>query len=165
MSWISKLLGGGVKEVLGGVDSIIGRFKASPEEKQAFKLELEQLLQKRDSEVEQTIRAELGAKERILVAELTQSDNYTKRARPTVVYSGLGFIFLNYCLVPIVQTFSSVEVNPFELPTEFWVAWGGIVSTWVVGRSAEKRGVRNRAVSTVTGTPISTTSLLDDAKG
>ena len=62
MSFISKILGGGAKELLGGVDKLIGRFKASPEEKQAFKLEFEKLLQQRDSEIEETIRAELGAK-------------------------------------------------------------------------------------------------------
>ena len=104
MSFISKILGGGAKELFGGVDKLIGRFKASPEEKQAFKLEFEKLVQQRDSEIEDTIRAELGAKERVLVAELQQGDNYTKRARPTVVYAGLGFIFINYCLVPIIKS-------------------------------------------------------------
>ncbi len=162
MSFITKILGAGAKEVLKGVDGIIARFKASPQEKQTFKLELEKLLQQRDSEVEATIRAELGAKERVLVAELQQGDNYTKRARPTVVNAGLGFIFLNYCIVPIVQSFGRITIQPFELLTEFWIARGGIVSTWVVGRSAEKRGVRNRAVSMITGTPLTTSSILDE---
>lgn len=166
MSWISKLLGTGAKDVLNGVDDIIGRFKASPTEKQQFKLELERLLQMRDSEIEQTIRSELSAKEKVLVAELTQSDNYTKRARPTVVYAGLVFIFLNYILVPTIQSFiPDVAVKPFDLPTEFWVAWGGIVSTWVIGRSAEKRGVRNKAVGLITGTEMPTSSLFDEPKG
>ncbi len=125
MSFISKIFGGGLKEVLGGVDSLIGRFKISPAEEEQFKLELERLLQQRDSEIEQTIRAELSAKERILVAELQQGDAYTKRARPTVVYVGLGFILLNYCIVPAIQAVAGKVVDPFPLPTEFWVAWGG----------------------------------------
>ena len=33
-------------------------------------------------------------------------------------------------------------VNMFReipaLPDQFWLAWGGVVSVWVVGRSAEK---------------------------
>jgi hypothetical protein len=148
MSFISKILGGGAKQVLDGVDALIGRFKASPEEKQAFKLELEQ---QRDAEIEETIRAELQAKERVLVAELQQGDSYTKRARPTVVYVGLVFIFFNYVLVPTVQSFSSVSIRPFDLPTEFWAAWGGIVATWSIGRSAEKRGAKSKTISLITG--------------
>ena len=165
MSFISKILGGGAKEVLGGVDKLIGRFKASPQEKQAFKLELEKLLQQKDAEIEETIRAELGAKERVLVAELQQGDSYTKRARPTVVYAGLVFIFVNYVLVPTVQNFAGANIEPFDLPTEFWAAWGGIVATWSIGRSAEKRGARSKAVSMITGTPIVSSSLLDEPKG
>ncbi len=154
MSIISKILGGGIKEVLGGVDKLIGRFKASPEEKQAFKLELEKLLQQKDAEIEETIRAELGAKERVLVAELQQGDSYTKRARPTVVYAGLVFIFFNYVVVPTVQSFTGALIKPFDLPTEFWAAWGGIVATWSIGRSAEKRGAKSKTVSLITGTKL-----------
>jgi hypothetical protein len=161
MSFITKILGAGTREVLKGVDTIIGRFKMSPEQAQTLKMEMEKILQQRDAEIEETIRAELSAKERILVAELQQGDNYTKRARPTVVYAGLAFIFLNYCIVPVVQSFGSTTVEPFALPTEFWVAWGGIVSTWVVGRSAEKRGARNKVVSMITGAS-SGSRLLDD---
>jgi hypothetical protein len=156
MNWLSKIFGVGFGQVLGGVDKLIGRFKASPEEKQAFMVEFEKLLQQRDSEVEETIRTELGAKERVLIAELQQGDTYTKRARPSVVYVGLFFIFINYCLVPIVQSFSGIPISAFELPTEFWVAWGGIVSTWVIGRSAEKRGSRGGTVSTITGSTLPT---------
>ena len=81
--------------------------------------EMESLLQKPDSEIEQTIRAELGAKARALVAELAQGDNYTKRARPTVVYAGLIFIFYNYCVVPTIQSLTDAAVVAFALPTEF----------------------------------------------
>ena len=164
MTWINKLLGSGAKEVLNGVDSLLGRFKASPQEKQEFRLEMERLLQERDREIEETLRAELGAKERVLVAELQQGDNYTKRARPTVVYAGLVFIFFNYCIVPAVQTLASVNAKSFDLPTEFWVAWGGIVATWSIGRTAERRGAQNRAVSAITGNPP-TSKLLDEPKG
>jgi len=128
MNWLSKIFGSGAKEVLSGVDGIIGRFKMSPKEKKDFKLQMEELLQKRDAEIEHTIQQELSAKENVLVAELQQGDNYTKRARPTVVYAGLIFIFLNYILVPVIQSISGANVEAFQLPTEFWAVWGGIVS-------------------------------------
>ena len=113
--------------------------------------ELEVIVQKRDSEIEQTIRAELDAKTKIIEAELNQGDNFTKRARPTTVYFGLVVIFYNYCVIPTIQMIKGISLSPFELPTEFWVAWGGIVATWSVGRSAEKRGTRNKVTSLITG--------------
>jgi len=164
MSWITNLLGGSVGTLVGQVGGIVDQFHLSGEEKQRFKLELEALLQKRDSEIEETIRTELQAKERVLIAELTQGDNYTKRARPTVVYAGLGFILLNYCIIPAIQSLTGAVVEPFKLPTEFWAGWSGIVMTWSIGRSMEKRGARNRLTSVITGS--GTSRLLDEeAKG
>ena len=154
MSWISDILGGSVGTIVKQVGAVIDKFTLSGEEKEKFKIEMEDLLQRRDSEVEKTIRAELQAKERILVAELQQGDRYTKRARPTVVYAGLGFIFLNYCIIPAAQSIAGVMIEPFALPTEFWVGWSGIVATWSIGRSAEKRGVRTKLTSAITGSEL-----------
>ena len=168
MSFISNILGGSVGKVVEQVGGVIDRFTLTGEEKQKFKLDLEALLQKRDSEVEETIRTQLQAKERILVAELQQGDSYTKRARPTVVYAGLGFIFFNYCLVPVISKISGGGIQPLALPPEFWYGWSGIVATWSVGRSMEKRGASNRFSRMVTGSTASRSSLLFDdepAKG
>jgi len=61
---------------------------------------------------------------------------------PTVVYAGLGFIAIAHIITPI-SFYVMQEIPPFEivLPTEFWVAWGGLVTTWSVGRTFEKRGL------------------------
>jgi len=165
MSWIGRIFGSSIGTVVEQVGNVVDKFHLSGEEKKKFKLEMESLLQKRDSEIEETIRSELQVKERILVAELTQGDRYTKRARPTVVYVGLGFIFFNYCLVPVIAKLFGSDITPLNLPTEFWYGWSGIVATWSVGRSFEKRGARDRFTRAVTGSsPI---SLLDKdiAKG
>ena len=152
-NWFSKLFSGSVGSVVESVGSLADKFIQTDDEKAAFRIQVEQLLQQRDSEIEQTIRAELQAKERMMVAELHQDDTYTKRARPTVVYAGLGFIFLNYVLFPLAALLTDVESKPLaDLPAEFWMAWGGICSSWVIGRSMEKRGVRNPVLSTITGT-------------
>lgn len=165
MSFLSKIFSTGVGSVVQQVGNVVDKFHLSGEEKQRFLLEMEALLQKRDSEIEATLRAELQAKERILVAELTQGDNYTKRARPTVVYAGLGFIFFNYCFVPVVAKIFSVDFPPIDLPTGFWAGWSGIVATWTVGRSFEKRGANDALTRTITGS--GKISLLDepDVKG
>ena len=170
MSWIASVLGSGVSDVLTSVDGLIGRFKASPNEKQAFRVELEQILTQRAAAQEARLTQTLESRERVLVAELQQSDNFTKRARPSVVYMGLVFIFLNYCIVPIVRSLgenppSSSTDLAFPLPGEFWAAWGGIVATWAIGRSAEKMGRQGRVVSAITGNAPPRASLLDDAKG
>jgi hypothetical protein len=151
MSFISKILGSATGGLIKEAGNVLDKFITTKEEKMAAQLKLEELLQKRDSEIEQTIQAELKAKENIIVAELQQGDNYTKRARPTVVYFGLFVIFFNYCFIPFVQTVAAAQVAAFALPTEFWVAWGGIVATWTVGRSAEKRGSRNKVTDFITG--------------
>jgi hypothetical protein len=157
MSWLSKIFSGSVGDVVDKVGSVVDRFVTTGEDKQRFKLELESLLQKRDREVQETIRTELQSRERVLVAELTQGDSYTKRARPTVVYAGLAFILFNYCIVPFIGAVASnSNMVALDLPTEFWVGWSGIVATWSIGRTVEKRGARNRFTSIVTGAkPVS----------
>ena len=156
--WVTDLLSGGLVNIGKGIADIVDQFKLSDQEKAEFELQMEALLQKATSELEQTMRTELQAKERILVAELSQGDTYTKRARPTVVYGGLVFIAINFVIAPIAMWFAvqiaGVEMPAFpslDLPAEFWYAWGGIVATWSVGRTMERRGVNNNLVSIVTG--------------
>lgn len=173
MNWIKRIFSAGTASFIDKVSVAARRFITTDKDRHEFALELEGLLQARDSEIEQTIRAELSAKERVLVAELQQGDNYTKRARPTVVYAGLAFIAFNYVLVPFlgrIVGFVGIDgvtaddlatvTKPLELPVEFWTAWGGICATWVIGRSAEKRGDRNKWVTAITGTK-STGGLLE----
>lgn len=148
---LAQLFAGGLAGVLDGARKIVDEFHLSGEEKNQFMLQMEALLQQRDKEIERTIRSELKAKSDIVVAELSQGDNYTKRARPTLIYFGMALIFFNYCLVPLAQTFTGATIAPFELPGEFWLAWGGAVSVYALGRSAEKRGIRNPATSAITG--------------
>lgn len=162
MGFLSNIFGGSIGKVVEQVGNVIDEFNLSGEEKQKFKLQLEALLQKRDAEIEETLRRELQAKERILVAELTQGDNYTKRARPTVVYAGLGFIFFNYSLVPVLSKLIGAPVTPLELPPEFWYGWSGIVATWTIGRTFEKRGAKNKVVTAITGTKAPKSILLDE---
>lgn len=162
MGWFSNLFSGSVGTLVEQVGGVIDGFHLSGEEKQEFKLKMTALIQQRDSELEKTIRKQLEAKERVLTAELTQGDSYTKRARPTVVYAGLVFIFLNYILIPVIgQIFSVENMVSLDLPTEFWVGWSGIVATWSIGRSFEKTGATNALSRAVTGNK-KPTRLLDD---
>ncbi len=151
MSWFTDAFTGGAGKLIGQVGGIIDDLNLSGEEKQQFKLQMEALVQKRDSEIEQTIRIELQAKERVLVAELQQGSKFTKSARPMVVYSGLVFIGINYVIVPIIGLLNGITIPPLELPVEFWAGWSGIVATWSIGRDAVRRGSKNRVTSAITG--------------
>ena len=157
MSWFSKIFSGSVGTFVEKVGGVIDRFTLTKEEKEQFKIDMASLVQERDSDIEETIRTRLKVKETILVAELTQGDKYTKRARPTVVYAGLGFIFYIYCLVPVVAKIFGSDMPPLTLPDAFWAGWSGIVATWSIGRTMEKRGASNRFSRAVTGS-----RLLDD---
>jgi hypothetical protein len=151
MSWLGDIFSGGASGIINGLTDSIDKFVTTGDEKNAFKLEVERVVNTRMAMAAQAADTEMEAKERVLVAELNQSDNYTKRARPSVVYMGLIFIGFNYCLMPLMQQFAGITVAPFELPSEFWYGWSGIVATWSLGRTAEKIGIKNKATETITG--------------
>lgn len=153
MSLLSKIFSGGAVTFAEGVAGIVDRFVTTSDEKAQIKLQIEALAQQAASELEETVRTELGAKERIMVAELTQGDNFTKRARPSVVYGGLAFIGFNYSIAPLLNALPAISgaIPELNLPPEFWYAWGSIVSTWSVGRTMERRGASNNLLTVITG--------------
>jgi len=114
-------------------------------DKAKAELELQTLLQNYETTV-------VNAKSQIVVAEMKQKDNYTKRARPTVVYAGLAFIGLVHVLFPILSYLSGETPPELALPTQFWYTWGGVVSVWMIGRTQEKMGNgENKVVKMITG--------------
>lgn len=135
------ILAGPVKGLLSGVSEIFDEAKFSGEEKAAAKQKLAELELQFTTQFEETLRRELEAKERIIVAELAQDDKFTKRARPMVVYVGLGAFLFNYVIVPNLALLFGTILTPVEFPKEFWYGWSGIVATWAVGRTVEKRAM------------------------
>lgn len=115
-----------------------------PAEKARIEAEMRQALERREA-------ALLEAQKSVMVAELQQGDSYTKRARPTVIYAGLLFIFLVHVIGPLASAFAGLQVPSLSLPTEFWWAWSGICGAYVLGRTAEKRGGPNQVTKLLTG--------------
>jgi len=172
---IGEFLTGSGTNVLDSLSDVVDRFITNPDERKAFEMELkrieeqhrqnqrqflsemEQLTQKRESEIEQTIRAELKVQESILVAELQQGDRYTKRARPTVIYVGLFFILLElFGIRHIILDQLNLGENALNIIQgsdaifkTFLAAWAGVVGVYAVGRSIEKRGTRQLWNSTL----------------
>ena len=49
-------------------------------------------------------------------------------------------LFINNVLLPWYAYFHSAggALPSIELPTQFWLAWGGVTGAWAIGRSVEK---------------------------
>ena len=134
--------------------SVVDRFfppAATPQEKLAAQLQIEQQLQARESAVLDTQKA-------VMTAEMAQGDSYTKRARPSIVYFGLLAIGLVHVILPIVAWLVLIKTGKplsdmptIALPEQFWLTWGGVCSVWIIGRSAERRGVANKLTTAITG--------------
>lgn len=124
--------------------------KMDESERASVQVQLTEALEQREAEV-------VNSQKDVMVAELNQSDNYTKRARPTIVYFGLVVIGLNHVILPWAAWFlveiyeKTVQLPKIELPTEFWYTWGGVCSVWVWGRSKEKMGSKEKIISMITG--------------
>ena len=160
---LSALLGEGLGSFAGKIGEVVDRFVHSKDEKAAFMLEMEKLLQQRDSEIEKTIQKELDTAARVIEAEMAQGDSYTKRARPTIIYGGLVMFFLNSVILPKLAVFAALindsaeqlivinALQPVAIPPEFILAWGSVVAIYSGGRTLEKRGARNAAIQAMTG--------------
>lgn len=118
--------------------------QADPNQKLLAEMELTRMLQSRETAI-------IDATKGIIVSEMEQSDSYTKRARPTLVYAGLFFILLVHVASPMVSWFTKETLPAMSLPDEFWWAWSGVVGIWSLGRTFERRGAQNKVIDTITG--------------
>ena len=137
----------GIGSIADLAKTVINQFlpeKMSGEQKAKAQIQLQEMLQQRENTV-------IDAQKSIIVAEMQQSDNFTKRARPSLVYAGLLFIFLVHVAFPILAYLSKETLPALSLPEEFWWAWSGVCGVWVLGRSAEKRGATGKIVGMLTG--------------
>lgn len=124
----------GIGSIADLAKGIMDRFipaKATEGERAAVALELQRMLATRESAV-------LDVQKSVMVAELEQSDPYTKRARPTIVYSGLVSIHMVHVLFPMISWFTKDTLPNLQLPEAFWWSWTGVIGAYVVGRTYEK---------------------------
>jgi hypothetical protein len=124
--------------IISPVTNLIDELSTSDEEKLKLKNELkiiEQQTQLNLIEYEKTV---IDKKAEIMVAELKQDDNFTKRARPTIVYSGLGILILNNVVLPWLNHFLGSAPPAINIPSEFWYVWGGVAGVYAFKRSDEK---------------------------
>jgi len=140
-----------IKGALGPLTNFVGGLIHSGEEKAEANFKLLQLQNDLAIKLEEVMIVEMNAKKDVIVAEMQQGDLYTKRARPTLVYAGLGIVIINHMILPWIAHFAGTVIPTIDMPVEFWIAWGGVTGSWVIGRSAEKRGMQNKLISAITG--------------
>lgn len=131
---VFDFLGSAIKPVTDLIDNL----STSDEEKAELKnklLEIENSYKAKVLEYESKV---VESQKEIMVAELQQGDLYTKRARPTVLYAGLIILLVNHVLLPWLSYFRGMIVPSIDLPSEFWLAWGGVAGIYAFGRSREK---------------------------
>jgi hypothetical protein len=174
---LASLLGEGLGSFAEKIGGVVDRFVHSKDEKAQFMLEMEKLLQQRDSEIEKTIQKELDTAARVIEAEMNQDDKYTKRTRPTIVYAGLAMFILNSVVLPklaVLAAFMSdptsqaiiIEaLQPVAIDPTFILSWGGVVAIYAGGRTLEKRGARSAGVQAMTGNGGGITGILQKALG
>lgn len=144
----------GLGSVAALAKDVVGRFfppKMSEQEKAVAQIKIEEMLESRET-------ALIDMQRSVITAEMAQGDNYTKRARPTIVYFGLVAIGLVHVLLPMVAWMVLMATGKpltnmpdISLPSQFWATWGGVCSIWVIGRSFEKRGQSGKMLSLITG--------------
>lgn len=155
MTGVIELLAGGL---INSVGQIIDNLHTSDEEKTDAKIRLVAGFTEFAKQADVAYQKELEVRRDVIVAELNQTDNYTKRARPTMLYAGMLFVGLNYVVAPLFGRMVAVirafwELSPAQalalsnmseplanLPSEFWAAWGGVAGVYVLARSGEKTG-------------------------
>lgn len=142
---LGKILSGGVGELVESVGNVIDKFHTSDSEKAEAKLKVEQVITQRMAVIEQSIQARFAMVQGVIESEMKSGNGYTKNARPTIVYTGLLIHLIN-AIGPMFGL-AAVDVDP-----NFTYVWGGVCGVWIVGRSAERMGMGNRATKAITGT-------------
>ncbi len=159
MKFLNKLLGSEASSIVESVSNVVDEFTLSKEEKQEFKLKMQEKLLEFDRLAAESYQQEVSARADIIKAEMAQGDNFTKRARPAIIYVGLLFIFIVNVAIPIVGFFTQnvEDLTKIQLPEEFWWAWGTVVGVYGAGRSIEKFGYANKITQMATGSAMSDT--------
>jgi len=142
---------GSVADLAGGIVKRCFPPKMTGAEKAEAQIKIQAMIDERENTL-------IESQKSIIMSEMQQSDRFTKRARPSIVYFGLAAIGLVHVILPmtawivLITTGQPMSDMPtIALPGEFWATWGGVCSIWVIGRSAEKKGAGNKLVNMITG--------------
>ncbi len=144
MSFLSDLMSGGIGDIVKGVKDVVDEFHTSDEEKAGIMERVEAAVTARMQVVSDQVQARFKMVQGVIEAEMKNGNGFTKAARPSIVYTGLGIHLIN----ALGQMFG---MEPIEIDENFTYVWGGVCGVWIVGRSYEKGGNSNKASQIITG--------------
>ncbi|MBS3742482.1 MAG: holin family protein [Candidatus Cloacimonetes bacterium] len=127
-----------VSTIISPVTDMIDDVVTTDEERLKLKNKLKEIENNLAIAVMEHEQEVIKSKKDVMVAELEQDDKYTKRARPTVVYGGLAVILLKHILVPFITELAGINFPDIAIPSEFWLAWGGVTGVYSFRRTQEK---------------------------
>jgi len=127
-----------ISDAVSPLANMVDKLSTSDDERLQARNKLEAIKNKLAVDMQSFQEREIEAKAKVMIAELNQDDNYTKRARPTVLYAGIIIMLINNVVLPWISYFKGLQIPAINLPSEFWLAWGGIASVYSFGRSKEK---------------------------
>ena len=119
------------------IKNAIDELHLSPEEKMAHELKIMDRVNARAAQVASEVMAQFESVTRIIEAEMKSGDNYTRRARPSMVYWGMFLLSANHFYNMWMNT-TRIDWAYLEVPDTVTTAWSGVVGVWVVGRTVEK---------------------------
>lgn len=96
----------------------------------------------RDAMMEQTLQTELQTRAQIIQAEMDQGDKFTKRARPTIVYSGLAMFFLEFVIRAYSFLADMALPSGTLVPEPIIIGWTTVIGIYGAGRTWEKVSAR-----------------------
>ncbi len=132
MGFLSKLLGSPIKETMGAVGDLLGKFVTDP----GKKLEAQLALTKIEAEFQtRVIEADVEwAKSQadVIKAEAQSTSWLARNWRPLLMLVFTYIIAHTYIFAPILS------ITPLPLPTEMWELLKIGVGGYIVGRSVEK---------------------------
>lgn len=132
MNFLTKMLGAPIKDALGGVGELLGKFITDPEKKLEAQTELARIEASLQTKVMEVDMEWVKAQADVIKSEANSKSWMARNWRPSLMFTFIAIIGFNYLVVPIFS------LTAIPVPTEMWellkIGMGG----YVIGRSAEK---------------------------
>lgn len=145
MSILSKIFSSGAEKIVGAVGDVLDKVTTTQDEKnkaEIAKMQLQIYIQQRlielENEVEKTVQQDLENQRELIKLEMQNSDPYVRRARPSIIWVGLGIMIFNYVFLPLFQLIIGNTISPVKLPAEYWTVWGIYAGGYAYLRTREK---------------------------
>jgi hypothetical protein len=154
---VSTIFGGGIegagKAIAAVIDAIRGKNPEDAAKLQQLLEESNQLAMKYQSEfalakIDENVQLNKIAGENVR-ADAQSGDLFTARARPAILWVGLGVIVWNYCFMPVLLL--HWRFTPITLPDWFWGGHSSSRLAWRWIRRGTSRSTQYPVLSTQSG--------------